>query len=169
MPPPRSSTGGAAFARGWSHQCVFGAVPTLGRRQASALRGDRAALDAVGGSDLDSDDIAGRALFTRDLVDLGRTHAHPRLRELPSHLVVDADVARSIVAGLVSGEIDARELVEEELPVRLRVGAVTVTDEDRDLVVALQAQVPRRQLPEGVHRRPRQHRATEEAIAERRT
>ena len=60
-----------------SRQRVLGARAALGRRQAAALRRDRAALDAVRRGDLDRRPSVSAA--GSDLVDLRRAHARPEL------------------------------------------------------------------------------------------
>src|SRR5438094_341200 len=120
---------------------VVRSVAALGRRQPAALRGDRAALDAVGRRDLQ---IHRRALellasighllehLVRKLVDLSRAHVAPHQGELERNLLLQADVVRRVVArGVPRGE-DARELVERVLAVGFRIRPVAVADEDVD-------------------------------------
>src|SRR3954467_6241168 len=81
-------------------------VAALRRREAAALGGDRAALDAVGGVD-DQVDHAVLRRVLGDLVDPGGTHPLPRLGDLARHPLLDPDVARGVVARGVSGQEDA--------------------------------------------------------------
>ena len=61
-------------------QRVLGAGAALGRGQPAALRGDRAALDAVGRVHLDVDEPVARV--AAELVHLCRAHVHPGLGEV---------------------------------------------------------------------------------------
>ena len=80
------------------------------------------------------------------LVHLRGAHVHPRLRDLARDRVLDPDVARRVVARLVSAQIDARELVERQLAVGRRVLRGAVADRERRLGVALELRVPRREM-----------------------
>src|SRR6185295_18142171 len=119
------------------------AVAALGQRQPAALGGNRAALDAVGGGDVDV--YLGGAVFELvlgDLVDLGRAHRDPGLGYLARDLGLDADVVGGVVAGGVAGEEDGVELVEGQLVVGLGVLRPRAALEYRDLGVVLDLPVP---------------------------
>src|SRR5438874_4203273 len=98
---------------------VLGPGAALGRSQAPALRGDRAALDAVRRGHLHADVPV--ALRLADLVHLRRAHPLPELAECARDARLDPDVARLVVARLVPRREDRRELVEDELPVGRRI------------------------------------------------
>src|SRR6185312_16463133 len=102
------------------HVGVFGAAAALGRSQPAALGGDRAALDTVRRGELDVDHVAAHIL---QLVDAGGAHRHPGRADLAGDAGADADVVRAVVATPVPREEDARELVEREPAIRLRVAA----------------------------------------------
>src|SRR5689334_20526745 len=135
-----------------SGHLVNGTVAALGRGQAPALGGDRAALHAVGGVD-DQVDHALRGRVLRDLVDAGRAHPGPALGHLARDALLDADVRRGVVAGRVAGEEDARELVERVLAVRLRIALVPVAQGERRLGVAVGGPVAAGEAALGHHHR----------------
>src|SRR4051794_8517393 len=87
-------------------------------RPAAALRGDRSALDAVGGVD-DEFDHAVLGGVVGDLVDAGGAHPRPALGDLARDALGDADVRWRVVAGGVAGQEDAAQLVEGVLAVGL--------------------------------------------------
>src|SRR3954451_19425310 len=99
-----------------SGHLVERAVAALGRGEPPALGSDRPTLHAVGVVD-DHVDVAlfGRVLGY--LVDAGRAHPLPHLGQLTRHVLLDPDVVRGVVAGLVARDEHRRELVEEVLPV----------------------------------------------------
>src|SRR4051794_22758371 len=105
-------------------------VATLGRRQTTALGGDRTALDAVGGVDDQVDHPLLRRVLG-DLVDAGGAHPGPALADLTRHPLLDPDVRGRVVARRVAGQKDARELVEGVLAVGLRIGLVAVGQRQR--------------------------------------
>src|ERR671915_826493 len=120
---PRSKVPGWSRVRAAdrSGDLVDRSVAALGRRQAPALGGDRAALDAVRWVDdqVDVRRVLGRVLG--QLVDAGRAHPRPRLGQLARDALLDADVAGRVVARRVARRKDARELVERVLAVGLRI------------------------------------------------
>src|SRR3954453_3159487 len=82
------------------------AVAALGRRQATALGGDRTALDAVRVIDDDVDGpVFGRVLG--DLVDARGAHPAPCLRQLARNALLYPDVVRGVVARRVAADVDA--------------------------------------------------------------
>src|SRR5579864_3110814 len=91
----------------------------LGRRQAAALRGDRAALHAVRRCEIDGDGPV--AADGSDLVHLRGAHVHPQLRDVARNLALETDVIRLVVSRLIPRQEDGRELVEGELSVRARI------------------------------------------------
>src|SRR4051794_7299997 len=91
------------MAKPWSDVLVQRTVAALGEGQAAALGGDRTALHAVRGGDVDVDGLRpGLELLVRDLVDLRRAHRDPGLGELAGHSLLDPDVVGSGVARRVS-------------------------------------------------------------------
>src|SRR5207253_2197340 len=150
---------------------------TPGGRQASALRGDGPALDAVRRRDLEVDGPALESLapvrvqllehVVRELVDLRRAHVAPHERELERDLVLDSDVVRGVVARRVPGGEDARELVERVLAVGLRVRLVPVADEDVDggVVVGVELGARREATARDLHH-VRERAAHEEPLRE---
>src|SRR6266542_4862428 len=121
---------------------VLGAGAALGWRQAAALRGDRAALDAVGGGYLEMDVAVPRLLA--HLVDGGRAHPGPELGELRRHALAHAQVVRRVVPCLVPAQEDRRELVEGETPIRSRVAPSAAAADQLLLGVGLRPRVARR-------------------------
>src|SRR4051812_4542953 len=75
---------------------VLRAAAALGRRQPSALGGDRAALHAVRRGDVDGDRSV--AAFAADLVDLRRTEGNPHFGDVLRDLALELDVVRLVVA-----------------------------------------------------------------------
>src|SRR3954453_20095155 len=141
------------------------AVAALGGRQATALAGDRAALDAVGVVD-DHVDVAGLGRVVGDLVDAGGAHPAPGLRDLARNVLLDADVVGGVVAGGVAGDEDRGQLVEGVLAVGLRILLVGVADEHALVVVAMPRPAAAGQLALGRDREVDQRAALEEALLE---
>ena len=81
------------------------------------------------------------------LVDLRRAHPVPEHGELLRNAGLDAEVVRRVVAGPVPGEIDARELVERELPVGRGIALRAIGAEERLIGVALGPHVPGGKAP----------------------
>src|SRR5919204_2062120 len=134
----------------------------LRRGEAAAFRRDRAALDAVRGRDLDLD----LAVAAGDLVHLRWAHAHPHLAQVARDAALEAQVVRLVVARPVPREVDRRELVEGELPVRPRIAARTAGADELDLRVGLGAQVGGRELAAARGHRASERGAEPEAAAE---
>src|SRR6266545_859961 len=140
-------------------QGVLGPCSTFGRGQPAALRGDRTALHAVRRRDLDAS--------VARLVDLGGAHSLPQHAQLLRDLRLHAEVIGRVVARPVAGEVDARELVEGELPVGRGVALRPVGADDGLVGVALGGGVAGWKGATARGHRPRHHPAQEEASPER--
>ncbi len=75
-------------------------------------------------------------------------------------------MARRVVARLVPAQVDARELVEEELTVGSRIRGSTVADEHGHAGVRFELQVTGRKAAEGVHGSARERGAANESVLE---
>src|SRR5205823_1226437 len=154
-----------------------GAGAALGRREPTALRGDRAALHAVRRRHAHGHDLGAGALAlaattapadrTRHLVHLRRAHADPHLREHARHLGLYADVARLVVTGAVPREEHRRQLVERQLAVGRGIPGRAIGDEELLLGVALGRAIAERHAPTRHRREPRRYRPPPEPAHER--
>src|SRR5919202_751571 len=140
---------------------VLGPGAALRRGEAAAARRDRAALDAVRGRHLHVD----LAVAAPGLVDLGRAQVDPELGEVARDAALDPDVIRLVVPRPVPREVDRRELVEGELPVRPGIAARAAGRDARDLGGAFGEHVGGGNLPPPRRDRPAEGPAEPEAAA----
>src|SRR5689334_22431142 len=85
-------SGTAWRGRRMLRECVLGPGAAFRWREAAASCGDRAALDAVRGRDLDLD----IAVAASELVHLRGAHPHPQLAQVARDAALDADVVRLV-------------------------------------------------------------------------